>query len=558
MAHRTPTRFTYAPPRELSAGGELRVPVAIVGAGPVGIACAIDLALQGIEAVVLDDNDTVSTGSRAICYAKRTLEVLDRLGCADTVAGRGVCWNVGKVFHRDRLAYQFDLLPEGGHKHPAFVNLQQYHLEEAMLQRLAAVGGEVRWKNRVAGAVPDAEGVTLTVETPDGTYRVRADWVIACDGARSPMRDYLGLEWKGQVFRDRFLIADVHMVGDYPTERWFWFDPPFHPNQSVLLHRQADDVWRIDFQLGWDADPEEERKPERVIPRIREMLGDDRPFELEWVSVYTFQCRRLDRFVHGRVIFAGDAAHQVSPFGARGANSGIQDADNLCWKLALVVRGEATPGLLDSYDAERVLAADENILNSTRSTDFITPKSQMSRVFRDAVLDLAVKHPFARRLVNSGRLSTPTLYRESSLDTPDVDVFGAALIPGAPASDVPVRIDGRMSWFLGHVGRGAAAVRFGVPDADDLDRLAAVVGDASIVVVVPAGAHAGRIDRPGVTMMEDAEGLFAQRYDAKAGTLYLLRPDQHVAARWRRWDAKAVALALGRMQGRSEVLAHAA
>ena len=223
----------------------------------------------------------------------------------------------------------------------------------------------------------------------------------------------LGLEAKGQVFRDRFLIADVKMQAQFPTERWFWFDPPFHPNQSVLLHRQADDVWRIDFQLGWDADPEAERRPERVIPRIQAMLGADQPFELEWVSVYTFRCQRMERFRHGRVFFVGDAAHQVSPFGARGANSGIQDADNLAWKLALVLAGLATDALLDSYDAERIPAADENILNSTRSTDFITPKSAVSRTFRDATLQLAEKYPFARKLVNSGRLSLPHTYRHA-------------------------------------------------------------------------------------------------------------------------------------------------
>ncbi|MBX9962038.1 MAG: FAD-dependent oxidoreductase [Burkholderiales bacterium] len=557
MNTHSPARFPYTPPPELSGNGELRVPVAIVGAGPVGVACAIDLALQGVKAVVLDDNDTVSTGSRAICYAKRTLEVLDRLGCAETVVGRGVCWNVGKVFHRDRLAYQFDLLPEGGHKHPAFVNLQQYLLEEAMLARLQEVGGEVRWKNRVAGAAPDGGGVTLSVETPDGAYRVRADWVIACDGARSPMRDYLGLEWRGQIFRDRFLIADVHMVGDYPTERWFWFDPPFHPNQSVLLHRQADDVWRIDFQLGWDADPEEERKPERVIPRIRAMLGDDRPFELEWVSVYTFQCRRLDRFVHGRVMFAGDAAHQVSPFGARGANSGIQDADNLCWKLARVVRGEAGPALLETYDRERVAAADENILNSTRSTDFITPKSATSRLFRDAVLDLSVKHPFARRLVNSGRLSMPTTYRDSALDTPDADAFVSALVPGSPAADAPVRIAGRASWLLDCVGGSPAVLMFAAPERDaELEQLVALASGAKVVVVVPAGG--GAPARDGIMVAEDVDGLAARRYGAAPGTIYLLRPDQHVAARWRRWDAQAFEHALARAIGRTEVSAHAA
>jgi 3-(3-hydroxy-phenyl)propionate hydroxylase len=270
--------YPYVKPAEL--GGVARTRVAIVGAGPIGLAAAIDLALQGIDFIIVDDNNTVSVGSRAICYAKRALEILDRLGCGDAICKRGVEWKVGKVFFHDELAYQFDLLPEPGHKRPAFVNLQQYHLEECMVERLAALGHAVRWKNKAVGIEPRGDGVRVDLETPDGRYAIEAEYVIAADGARSVLRDLMGLEWKGQVFHDRFLIADVHMKGDFPTERWFWFDPPFHPGQSVLLHRQADDVWRIDFQLGWDADPEEEKKPERVVPRIRAMLGDDRPIEL--------------------------------------------------------------------------------------------------------------------------------------------------------------------------------------------------------------------------------------------------------------------------------------
>jgi 3-(3-hydroxy-phenyl)propionate hydroxylase len=217
----------------------------------------------------------------------------------------------------------------------------------------------------------------------------------------------LGLDIEGKIFMDRFLIADVVMKADFPPSAGSG-STAFHRNQSVLLHRQADNVWRIDFQLGWDADPEEEKKPENVIPRIKAMLGDEREFELEWVSVYTFQCRRMNRFNHGRVLFVGDAAHQVSPFGARGANSGVQDTDNLVWKLKLVMDGKAPATLLDTYSEERGHAADENILNSTRSTDFITPKSAVSKTFRNAVLELAEHHPFARALVNSGRLSVPS------------------------------------------------------------------------------------------------------------------------------------------------------
>jgi 3-(3-hydroxy-phenyl)propionate hydroxylase len=322
------------------------------------------------------------------------------------------------------------------------------------------------------------------------------------------------------------------MRADFPAERWFWFDPPFHPNQSVLLHSQPDGVWRIDFQLGWDADPVAERAPERVIPRVQALLGADAEFELEWVSVYTFSCLRMERFRHGRVIFTGDAAHGVSPFGARGANSGVQDAENIAWKLALVLRGEAPDSLLDSYDAERVAAADENILNSTRSTDFITPKNAASRAFRDATLDLARDCPFARRLVNSGRLSLPCTYRDSPLNTPDAETFAGPLVPGAPALDAPLVSDGGPDWLLRRLGGGFSLLHFGE--------------------VAPSMPETVPPVRPvTVSPKEDAEGMAARRYDARPGTTYLIRPDQHVCARWRRFDPDAVRRALDRASGRA-------
>ena len=534
--------YPYVTPPELRSGGIARTQVVIVGAGPVGLACAIDLAQHGVEFIIVDDNNTVSAGSRAICWAKRTLEILDRLGCGDPVCERGVSWKVGKVFFRDQLAYQFDLLPEPGHKRPAFVNLQQNLLEEIMVERLGALGHQVRWKNKAVGITQGADVARLEVTTPDGRYTIEADYVIAADGARSAVRDMLGLAWKGQVFRDRFLIADVSMQGDFPTERWFWFDPPFHSGGSALLHKQADDIWRIDLQLGWECDPDEEKKPERVIPRIRAMLGPGRAFELEWVSVYTFQCARLERFVHKRVIFVGDAAHQVSPFGARGGNSGIQDADNLCWKLARVVRNEAPASLLQTYNDERVEGADENILNSSRSTDFITPKSSASRQMRDAVLALSQQHAFARRLVNSGRLSTPTTHRANALATLDRDSFACSLAPGAPAVDAPVQVAGRIASLLDQLGG-----RFDLLVFDTVDGKAAVFEsefgrDLRVGSVAPAGKQCARA-------LEDVEGLAMRRYDAEAGAVYLLRPDHHVAARWRAPSVGDVRSALKRAQG---------
>ena len=325
-----------------SPGAARRHPVVVVGAGPVGLAAAIDLAQHGLPVLLLDDDDTVSVGSRGLCYAKRALEVLDRLGCGEPVVQKGVTWNVGRTFYRDDEVFRFNLQPETGHRRPGMVNLQQYYLEEFQVARVAELPLiDLRWKNQVTAVTPQDDAVQLQVQTPEGSYTLQADWLVVADGARSPIRRMLGLDMEGKVFQDRFLIADVVMKADFPAERWFWFDPPFHPGQSVLLHREADNVWRIDFQLGWDADPELEKLPERVIPRIRAMLGPEREFELEWVSVYTFQCRRMQKFRHGRVLFAGDAAHQVSPFGARGANSGIQDTDNLAWKLKLVLNGLA-------------------------------------------------------------------------------------------------------------------------------------------------------------------------------------------------------------------------
>ncbi len=550
--------FPYRAPADLMAGAPQRKPLVIIGAGPVGLAAAIDARLQGLEVLLFDEEDSVSFGSRAVCYAKRALEILDRLGVGDTVCEKGVSWNVGRTFLQEDEVYRFNLVPDAGHKRPGMINLQQYHLEEALVKRATELGADLRWKYKVVGVQPLDDGARVTVETPDGGFEIEADWLIVADGARSNVRRQLGLDIEGHVFKDRFLIADVIMKADFPAERWFWFDPPFHPNQSVLLHKQSDNVWRIDFQLGWDADPEEEKKPENIIPRVKAMLGDDREFELEWASIYTFQCRRMKNFRHGRLLFVGDAAHQVSPFGARGANSGFQDTDDLMWKLALVMKGQAPDALLDTYDADRIYAADENIRNSTRSTDFITPKSKVSRQFRNAALQLARHHPFARKLVNSGRLSVPAFLVNSALNTPDADAFDGNMVPGAPMDDAPVRLGGQDAWLLDQLGNRFVLMVF-ADRADTLDpSLVALAGELAAgtvpVQTLLVTSHTGAA-RSGMTELHDRDGLVAQRYDARPGTAYLVRPDQHVAARWRRTEGGLVRAALARATGQTAAVA---
>jgi 3-(3-hydroxy-phenyl)propionate hydroxylase len=527
-------------------------PVIVVGAGPVGLVAALDLAQKGHAVVVLDDDNTVSVGSRAVCHAKRTLEILDRLGVGQRMVDKGVTWNLGKVFFREQQIYSFDLLPEKGHKRPAFINLQQYYFEEYLVDHAGTLPNvDLRWQSKVVAIEPRADGVALEVETPDGRYALTCDYLVAADGSKSPLREMMGLKPKGQVFQDYFLITDVVMKAGFPPERWFWFDPPFNPGMSSLLHRQADDVWRLDFQLGQNADKEAEGQVERVLERVKAMLGDDTPFELEWISVYTFRCRRLERFRHGRVLFAGDAAHTVSPFGARGGNAGVQDADNLAWKLDLVLKGKAPEALLDSYGAEREYAADVDIMNSTRSTDFITPKSDLSRTFRDAVLELAAKHPFARRLVNSGRLSVATVLRESPLSTSDWESFKSQLVPGSPCADAPVRMGGRTAWLLDQLGGAFQGLYFAgeAPTQEALAMLASLREGAIPIEMLVVSREA--LDLPEeFANIVDAEGRVAERYDGRAGTFYLLRPDQHVAARWRRLDAGRVRAALDRATAR--------
>ena len=525
---RYPLAFKLYPYRRSSdqdAERPVRHPVVVVGGGPIGLAMALDLGLQGLPVVLLDDHEGVGEGSRAICFAKRTLEIADRYGCGAELLDKGVVWNVGKIFHDDHKVFEFNLLPEEGHKYPAFINLQQPYFEKALYDRIvsANAGGaniDVRGKNRVENVNLHKDHARIHVVTPEGPYSLESEWLIGCDGAGSPLRKMVGADFEGRVFEDNFLIADIRMQADFPTERWFWFEPHFKSGDSALLHKQPDGIWRIDFQIGWDIDRETELEERNIRARLDAMLGDVE-YEIVWSSIYTFQCRRMKSFRHGRLIFAGDAAHQVSPFGARGANSGIQDVDNLGWKLGLLLRGAADERILDSYTEEREAAADENIMNSTRSTDFITPKTKISKVFRNAVLDLATDHPFARTMVNSGRLSSPFSYNGFPL-------IGADALPGGPARSRP----------------GSACPDAPIGEKFLLERLG-----SGFTLLVINGTVDGFEAPDGVPFevlhvdsVSDPSCALTQRYLGSEKTaVYLIRPDQHIAGRWAEYDTHQVA-----------------
>lgn len=512
--------------------------VVIVGAGPVGLCAALDLASRGIPCVVLSKENSVAIGSRAICFAKKTLEIVNRIcrPAFERMIKKGVVWNVGKVFYKDEKIYEFDLLPEKGHKVPAFINLQQYYFEEYLVDEVHAnTLIDMRWANDVTNHIQQDEKVLLEINTPEGHYKISADYLLACDGVRSSIRDRMGLAFEGESFEENFLIADIIMENDFPSERWFWFDPPFNEGYSALLHKQPDGVWRIDIQLGNDIDREKELDPERIKSRLRKMLGDEVKFELEWTSIYRFRCMRMEKFVHGRVIFAGDAAHLVSPFGARGANGGVQDVDNLIWKLATVLKGEAPPSLLDTYNEERSPATDENIFHSSNATDFITPKSEISIQFRNAVLTLAQQNPFAQKMINSGRLSHAYRYVNSTLVTPLNDETHYKMKPGFPVKDCPLYKDGASVFLVDELGNNFTLLIIGMMDFPENSNLK----------VIKIG-----------TDLKDKDRLFSTRYEIEEEGWILIRPDHYIAARGNVIDETIILAALERSIQKTPAISH--
>jgi 3-(3-hydroxy-phenyl)propionate hydroxylase len=501
--------------------GPQRTAVAIVGAGPVGLTLAAGLAAYGVPHVLLEARGSVSFGSRAICLSRRSFEIWRGFGVADRALAKGLAWTGGRSYWRGREVLRFAMPAAPGDRHPPMVNIQQCFAEQflvdALLDRPAC---DLRWHSAVAGVTQHDDGVDLDVTTPDGGYTLRADWVVATDGARSALREAVGLKLEGDSYEGRYLIADIRLRSDHPTERRAWFDPASNPGSTVLMHRQPDDIWRVDYQLRDDEDPEAELKEDRIRARIAAhlaMLGETPDYDLIWTSLYRAHTLTLPRYRAHRVLFAGDAAHLVPIFGVRGLNSGVDDAGNLAWKLAAVVRGEGSDALLDSYSDERVFAARENIRQARKSTLFMTPPSRGFLLMREAALSLAATQDFAKPLVNP-RQTTAITFPESRLQTPDDAPWDAGPVPGAALPDLPLPGGGHL-----------------------LDLLRR----APLLLVAPGEDAA---PRPGLDVARlDAATAAALGLGARG--FYLVRPDAHLAARRHAVEEAALAAALARLMG---------
>ncbi|SIT40590.1 putative aromatic ring monooxygenase [Paraburkholderia ribeironis] len=523
--------YKHTPDRLELEGTPIQRAVVIVGGGLVGLTMALDLSCRGIPALVLDDDNTVSVGGRAICHAHKTLQVWDRLGCLEPVLANGVCWSQGKIFHAEELITEFSVGTTGADGLPPFINLQQYYVEEALINAIAQHDDiDLRWNSKARLLKVDADHVLIEVEGPHSTYQVTTDWLIAADGARSAIRTELGLECEGIRFEDRFLNTSVRLPPGRTAERLFWFDHPSHPGGTILMHQQADNLWRIDFELRDDEVDVATNIADAAV-RITGLVGDTEDIEVEWTSQYAVQSKTMSDYRHGRIIFIGDSAHQVSPYGARGGNSGVPDTENLGWKLKRVLTGKAPEKILDSYSDERVAAARENVTRSSQSTEFITPHSFGSHLLRQAVLLMAKEQPLARLAVNTGRLSEPMLYADSPLNTPDEDHWPeGAPMPGAivPAVriDTPLGSEGLYKQF----------------------------NDDFVVVRVsaqPAPIWLQDMEARGDIRLLDCDpgSDLAAVLGAGEGAMVLVRPDMHICARWQAPRQGKLENALLRAQG---------
>jgi len=530
-------------------GQQARHPVVIAGAGPAGLVTALELARHGVRSVVLNAERQVSEGSRAIVFTRRTMEILQQVGVADRVTAAGLPWRYGTSFYRNQPVFRMEAPHDDDERFFPMTNLQQQFLEEYLLEACAASGlVELRWGNRVARVEPHPDLVRVEVDTPEGPYTLEAQWLVAADGGRSGIRSQLGLSMEGASYEGLFVIADIRIDLPLSTERRAWFDPDWNRGNTILMHREPLGIWRIDYQLPEGESPEQALAPDALRARIDSQLAmigfGGTLWELDWSSVYSARTLTLPHYRHGRVLFAGDAAHLLPIFGVRGANTAFQDAQALGWQLAFVLRGLASARLLDSYSAERVGAAREIIAEAGRSTRFMTPPAGGFRLLRDAVLSLSLTQDFVRPLFH-WRTSRPHAYVGSMLNSPHDDDARFADGPGhgAPPRNAALGPEG---FLLDHLGGGFDLLLFGPGPAVAPDLLAVISEQRALGVPIRVIAIGEPQPVPGADLtLADAEGRCRLRWGAIApGNACLLRPDQHLCARWLALDGQRLRSAL--------------
>ncbi|MFW9622287.1 MAG: FAD-dependent monooxygenase [Macromonas sp.] len=526
-----------------------RKQVVIVGSGPAGMVTALELARHGVPSVVLSAELQFSQGSRAIVFTRRSIEILQQVGVAERMTAGGLPWRFGNSFYRNQLCFRMEAPHDADDRFGPLLNVQQQYMEEYLHDACQANPLiDFRWGNKVVQVAQQDGYAVATVDTPEGEYQLETNWLVDASGGRSAIRSAMNLEMEGASYEGFFVIADIKVDLPLPTERLAYFDPEWNPGNTILMHREPNGIWRVDYQLPQGETPEEALRPESLKARIDAQLamigfpGID--WEMDWSSVYSARTLTLTDYVHGNVIFTGDAAHLLPIFGVRGANTGFQDAQSLGWQLAYHVKGLGSQQLLANYSAERVGAAREIIAESGKSVRFMTPPTHGFELLRNAVLSLSLTQDFVRPLYH-WRTSRPHEYTHSLLNSRGDD---NALFTDGPAHGAPprnIRL-GANDFLLDHVGGGFDLIYFTTGAAIptpllDVVNAARTKGVALRITAVGAAQPVTGADQT----FADADDHFRQRYGVQAdGAAYLLRPDQHVCARWLTLDAVRLQAAL--------------
>jgi len=532
--------YPFQTPPEMR-GDKRAHPVVIVGAGPVGLVAALELARHDVPVVLLDDKASLNEGSRAICVSRYNYETFQQLGVVGPFEEKGLGWTHGRCYYQEEQIYRLKMPHSDEERFYPMYNIQQQYIEKYLADAaMASPNITVRWQSRVSGIDAQANGVTLDIETPEGPYQIAADHVLAADGARSVVRKELGLRLKGDSYEGRYLIADIQMQSDFPTERRAFFSCPVLGDSTVLIHKQPDNIWRIDYQV--EGNTEEAIKEENVrssITAILDFIGESAPWELEWWSIYNASTLCLDDYKHGRVTFIGDSAHLVPIFGVRGLNNGIADAVNAAWKLAYVIKGWAHERILESYTPERRGATLDVFKSAGKSTRFMTPPTRGYRLLRDAILSLTPNNTFAQPFTDPRQVS-PYTYSDSPLTYENVTgiEFSGGIVAGAPIVNKKI---GTESYLLDYLGLGFSGIYFSdqYPAPDTLITLLPklAVGSETFRLIVIARK---KFNQEGLTVIEDAAGTIFEDYGAQDGSFYLIRPDRHVCGRWQKFNQSEV------------------